>query len=103
MTDHSITYISFSLQVSMGISMAVNKRNFCKLKLRTVYHKVEIMIDAACVHRHIMGIPIFRTFQCEDTKGIINSRIIPAIKALPKESRRHNVGITYQHLLQAYH
>ena len=31
----------------------------------------------------------FRTLQCEETKGIIHSRIIPAIKALPKEPWRH--------------
>jgi hypothetical protein len=31
------------------------------------------------------GTPFFRTLQCEETKGIIQSRIIPAIKALPKE------------------
>ena len=39
-----------------------------------------------------MGLPFFRTLQCEETKGIIHSRIIPAIKALPK-SRDVTVSI----------
>jgi hypothetical protein len=39
--------------------------------------------------------PLFVTLQCEETKGIIHSRIIPAIKALPKEPWRHAIGIVY--------
>ena len=31
------------------------------------------------------GSPFFGTLQCEEKKDIIHSRIIPAIKALPKE------------------
>jgi hypothetical protein len=35
------------------------------------------------------GSPFFGTLQCEETKGIIHSRIIPTTKALPKEQWRH--------------
>ena len=44
---------------------------------------------------NIWGSSFFRTLQCEKTKGIIHSRIIPAIKALTKEQWRHNSGIVY--------
>jgi hypothetical protein len=39
----------------------------------------------AVAPNNIWGSPFFRTLQCEKTKGIIHSRIIHAIKALPKE------------------
>jgi hypothetical protein len=37
-----------------------------------------------------------RTLHCGETKGMIYSLIIPAIKTLPKEPWRHKVGIVYK-------
>ena len=42
-------------------------------------------------------------FNVKRLKGIIHSRILPAIKAFPKDPWHHNASIVYQHQLHFNH
>jgi hypothetical protein len=51
------------------------------------------VIEVACSTKK-WGSAFFRTLQCEETKGIIHSRIIPAIKVFRK-SRDVTIAVSY--------
>ena len=81
--------------------MAVNKNTFVLIKSSNSKGTIwwlKLNVEPNNGIRHFC-----RTLQCVETKGIIYSGVIPAIKALPKEPWRQKVGIIYQHQLLFYH